>query len=214
MAARTDRTQSLGEEIANSVSHGFGAVSVLAAAPFVVVAASSHGGAIAGASVSVYCITIALLYVSSTLYHALRPGRAKRIFQVLDHSAIFLLIAGTYTPFALGALWGPWGWGLLGAVWSMAISGIVVEAIGWRHAHRLALGLYLGMGWLALFAIKPIGEHVATAGIVLLVAGGLAYTVGVAFYAMKGVRYAHLVWHIFVLAGSALHFVAVARYAA
>ena len=214
MERRAHRPQTLGEEIANAVSHGFGALTVLAAAPFLIVATASRGGAVAGLSVTIYCATIALLYVSSTFYHALRPGRAKRVFRVLDHSAIFLLIAGTYTPFALGALWGPWGWGLLAAVWSLALIGIAVDATRWRYAHRLAVGLYVGMGWLAVVAIGPIMAHVAVPGIALLVGGGLAYTVGVVFYALKGVRYAHLVWHLFVLAGSALHFVAVVGYAA
>ena len=206
------RVQSFGEEVANAVSHGFGALTVLVAAPFVV-AASAQRGTAAAAGVCVYCGTIAVLYVASTMYHAARPGRAKRVLQVLDHSAIFLLIAGTYTPFALGVLWGMWGWGLLFAVWSLAAFGIAIEAAGWKYAHRVAVGLYLGMGWLAVIAIGPIVEHVATWGIVLLVAGGLFYTLGVAFYALKGVRYAHFVWHLFVLVGSALHLVAVARYA-
>ncbi len=214
MTAKTERTQTFGEEVANSVTHGIGALCVLIAAPFLIVAASSRGGALAALSVGVYCATVVMLYVVSTLYHALRPCRAKQVFRTLDHSAIFLLIAGTYTPFALGVLWGPWGWGLLAAVWSLACVGIGAEAMGWRHARRLSMVLYLAMGWVAVFAIVPIVEHIAPAGIVLLVTGGIAYTAGVGFYAMKQVRYAHMVWHVFVLMGSTLHFIAVARYAA
>jgi len=205
--------QSVGEEIANAVSHGIGALAVVVAAPFLVVAASRSGLAVA-TGVGIYCASVATLYVSSTLYHSLRQPRIKKVLQVLDHSAIFLLIAGTYTPFTLGVLWGPVGWGLLASVWGLAAVGIAIEAIGWRYAHRLAVGLYLVMGWLALIAIGPIVERLTTTGLALLVAGGLAYTLGVVFYGLKRVRYAHFVWHVFVLMGSALHFAAVFRYAA
>ncbi|MEW6131206.1 MAG: hemolysin III family protein [Acidobacteriota bacterium] len=214
MNAKTERMPTLGEEIANAISHGFGAVSALAASPFLLVAASARGGALAVTSASIYCTSLALLYLSSTLYHALPQGRAKRVFQIFDHSAIFVLIAGTYTPFALGALRGAWGWSVLAAVWSLAVVGIVVEAIGWRYRHIVSMALYLIMGWLALPAMRPIIERVATPGIILLVIGGVTYTLGVGFYALKKVRYAHLVWHLFVLAGSAIHFVAVMLYAA
>lgn len=214
MSGKTERTQTFGEEVANSVTHGIGALCVLTAAPFLVMEVSSRGGALAGLSVGIYCVTVVLLYLVSTLYHAMRPCRAKQVLRTLDHSAIFLLIAGTYTPFALGVLRGPWGWGLLACVWSLAVVGIGAEAMGWRYARKLSIALYLVMGWLAVFAIGPIVEHIALGGIVLLVAGGVAYTVGVGFYALKQVRYAHMVWHVFVLIGSTLHFVAVARYAA
>jgi hemolysin III len=214
MARDEARVQSVGEEIANAVSHAVGAVAILAATPVLVAAALSRHDALAAASVSVYCATVALLYLASTLYHALRPGRAKRVCRALDHSAIFLLIAGTYTPFALGVLRGPWGWGLLASVWTLAAVGIAIDGSPWRHARKASIALYVAMGWQALLAIGPIVERVAPAGIGLLVAGGLCYTVGIGFYALKRVRYTHLVWHLWVLIGSALHFVAVARYAA
>jgi hemolysin III len=214
MTGKTERIQTFGEEVANSVTHGIGALCVLTATPFLVVESSSRGGALAGLAVGVYCATIVTLYLVSTLYHAMRPCRAKQVFRTLDHSAIFLLIAGTYTPFALGALWGPWGWGLLAGVWSLAGVGIIVQATGRQYARRVSMMLYLVMGWLALIAIGPMIEHIAWAGIVLLAAGGVAYTAGVGFYVLKQVRYAHMVWHIFVLIGSTLHFIAVARYAA
>ena len=209
-----ERTQSLGEEIANAISHGFGVVSILAATPFLLVAAFDKGGALAVTCASIFAATATLLYLSSTLYHALRPCRAKSICKAVDHSAIFLLIAGTYTPFTLGALRGPWGWSLFGAVWALALVGIATEVFGGAWRTKVSMALYLAMGWLVVVAIGPLVEHVAAPGIWLLLAGGLAYTVGVGFYALKRLPYAHLIWHLFVLAGTALHFVAVMKYAA
>lgn len=207
------RTLSLGEEIANSVTHGVGLLASAAALPvLIVVAVGRHdvwqvvGGAIFGA-------TLVLLYTASTLYHALPPAsRAKRVFRVLDHAAIYLLIAGTYTPFALGALRGPWGWSLLGVVWGLAVLGIVAKAtLGFRYP-RLSTVVYLLMGWLVLVAVAPLAAHVAMAGIVWLAVGGLAYTAGVVFFAWERLRYGHMVWHLFVAAGSVCHFMAVLGY--
>ena len=208
-----ERMQSLGEEIANAISHGFGVVSILAATPFLLVAAFDKGGALAVTCAGIFAATATLLYLSSTLYHALRPCRAKSICKAVDHSAIFLLIAGTYTPFTLGALRGPWGWSLFGAVWALALVGIATEVFGGAWRTRVSMALYLAMGWLVVVAIGPLVEHVAAPGIWLLLAGGIAYTVGVGFYALKRIPYAHLIWHLFVLAGTALHFVAVMNYA-
>ena len=163
---------------------------------------------------SVFAGTAVVLYLASTLYHALPPNRAKRVFRVLDHSAIFLLIAGTYTPFTLGVLRGPWGWALLGIVWGLAALGIVLKAIGGIRYPWLSSALYVGMGWLALVAIRPLWLHVPIGGWLWLIAGGLAYTAGIAFYAAERVRYGHFVWHIFVLAGSTCHGLAVLWYAA
>ncbi len=206
--------QSLGEEIANSVSHGVGLVASLAAIPMLLAAAIRRGGLLDIVGASVFAATIVLLYAASTLYHALPPNKAKRVFRVLDHGAVYLLIAGTYTPFTLGALRGPWGWTLLGLVWTLAASGIVLTALtGFRHP-RLSTGVYLGMGWLMLIAIKPLWMDVPLTGVLWLLAGGLAYTVGVAFLSARHVRYSHFVWHLFVLAGSTCHFIAVLRYAA
>jgi hemolysin III len=155
-----------------------------------------------------------LLYVASTLYHALPQNRAKRVFRALDHGAIFLLIAGTYTPFTLGVLRGTWGWTLLGLVWGLAIAGVILKAVGRLRYPVLSTCLYLGMGWLVLVAVRPLWLRVPPAGLLWLLAGGIAYTAGVAFFAARRLRYSHFVWHLFVLAGTACHFFAVLWYAA
>jgi hemolysin III len=210
----TGRAPSLGEEIANSVSHGVGFLLALVATPFLVVAASRRGDSAAIVGASVFAATTAVLYLASTLYHALPKNQAKQIFRVIDHSAIFLLIAGTYTPFTLGVLRGTWGWTLFGLVWSLAILGIVLKSVGGIGYPRLSTALYVGMGWLALIAIRPLWVHVPVAGWLWLIAGGLAYTSGIAFYAAERVRYGHFVWHVFVLMGTVCHFFAVLWYAA
>ncbi len=209
--------QSPGEEIANSVSHGVGLLAAVAAAPILIVGAVQRGGATGVIGASVFAFTVGLLYLTSVLYHALpanRANRAKQVFQVLDHGAIFLLIAGTYTPFTLGVLRGAWGWSLLGLVWSLALVGVVLKATSGVRYPRLSMSLYLAMGWLILIAIKPLWLLMPTEGILWLLAGGIAYTAGAAFYAAERLRYNHFVWHLFVLAGTACHFVAVLRYAA
>jgi hemolysin III len=210
----TNREPSLGEEIANSVSHGVGFLLALVATPFLVVAAARRGDSAAIVGASVFAATTAVLYLASTLYHALPKNKAKQIFRVIDHSAIFLLIAGTYTPFTLGVLRGTWGWTLFGLVWSLAILGIVLKSVGGIGYPRLSTALYVGMGWLALIAIRPLWVHVPVAGWLWLIAGGLAYTSGIAFYAAERVRYGHFVWHVFVLMGTVCHFFAVLWYAA
>lgn len=207
------RPQSLGEEIANSVSHGIGFLAALAAFPLLVLGAFERGApAVIGAAV--FAATTALLYLTSTLYHALAQNRAKQVFQILDHGAIYLLIAGTYTPFTLGVLRGPWGWTLLGMIWGLAITGVVAK-LKWGIRHpRLSTVCYLAMGWLVLAAAKPLWLLVPKWGLFWLVAGGLAYTAGVGFYAARRLRYGHFIWHLFVLCGTACHFVAVWHYAA
>ena len=209
-----ERTQSLGEEIANSVSHGVGFLAAVAAAPFLVLSAVQHGGAARIVGASVFAATMVLLYLTSTLYHALPNNRAKRIFQVLDRAAIFLMIAGTYTPFTLGVLRGVWGWTLFGLVWGLALAGVVLTAVGGVQYPKLSTFLYLAMGWLILIAVKPLWLRVPSWGLFWLLAGGIAYTVGVVFYAAKRVRYSHFVWHLFVITGTACHFIAVLRFAA
>ena len=209
-----ERTQSLREEIANSLSHGVGLMAVVAAAPVLVLSAVQQGGAARIVGASVFAATMVLLYLTSTLYHALPRNRAKRVFQVLDHTAIFLMIAGTYTPFTLGVLRGTWGWTLFGLVWGLALAGVVLTAAGGGRYPKLRTGLYLAMGWLILIAIKPLWLRVPSWGLFWLFAGGVAYTVGVVFYAAKRVRYSHFVWHLFVIAGTACHFIAVLRFAA
>jgi hemolysin III len=212
--ASRERTQSPGEEIANSVSHGVAFLAAVAAAPVLVLSAVRHGGAARIAGASVFAATMVLLYLTSALYHALPGNRAKRVFQVLDHAAIFLMIAGTYTPFTLGVLRGAWGWTLFGLVWGLALAGVVLTAAGGVRHPKLTTGLYLAMGWLILLAVKPLWLRMPSLGLFWLVAGGIAYTVGVVFYAANRVRYSHFVWHLFVITGTACHFLAVLRFAA
>jgi hemolysin III len=208
------RPQSLGEEIANSISHGVGCVAALVALPILVVAANRRGAAaIAGAAV--FGATAFVLYLASTLYHALPANRAKRVFHILDHSAIFLLIAGTYTPFTIGILRGPWGWLILTVVWTAAALGVASKAIAGIRFPRLSTVLYVTMGWVVLIAIRPLWARMPAAGWIWLVSGGGCYTAGVAFYAAgRRVKYAHFVWHLCVLAGTVCHFFAVLWYAA
>jgi hemolysin III len=209
-----DRPQGLGEEIANSVSHGIALLAAIGAMPFLIEAASDFGAAnVVGASV--FSATMVLLYLVSTLYHALPAGRAKRVFMKLDHGAIYVFIAGSYTPFALGALSGAWGWTLFGLVWALAVLGVALKACDRLSRPCLSTGLYLVMGWLALIAAVPLIERVALPGLQLIVAGGIAYTAGVVFFALDSrLRYAHAIWHGFVIAGSGLHVFAVLNYAA
>jgi hemolysin III len=203
------RRQSLGEEIANSISHGAGFLAGAIAAPILIVRAVAAGDAALTIGASIFAAAILLMYISSTLYHALAENRAKRIFRVLDHGSIYLLIAGTYSPFTLGVLRGAWGWTLFGVVWALAILGIVMKSIGRAWHPIFSTGLYLGMGWLALIAARPLLTNLPEPAIAWLAAGGVAYTGGIAFYAARRLRYAHFVWHLFVVAGTGCHVAAV-----
>jgi len=203
----------LSQEIANSVSHGLGLLAALAVTPFLIAGAATHGSAAAVVGASVFSATMVLLYLTSTLYHALPAPEVKRVFRVLDHSAIFLLIAGTYTPFTLGVLRGAWGWTLFGCVWALAVAGVLLESLGNLRFERLSLALYVAMGWLVLIAIRPMWLLMPGWGVFWLVGGGVAYTAGIGFYLAKRWKHHHLVWHLFVMAGTACHAVAVARYA-
>ena len=207
-----ERPQTLGEEIANSISHGVGLGGALVAFPLLVIAASQRGDITGIVSVSVFATTMVLLYLASTLFHALPPGRAKRVFQVLDHSAIFLLIAGTYTPFTLGVLRGAWGWTLFGIVWSIAVVGIVLKALGGVRYTTISTWAYLAMGWVVVIAAERVWTLMPAWGLFWLIAGGLAYTLGAVFFALERIRYFHFAWHLFVIAGTACHVVAVAAY--
>jgi hemolysin III len=210
----TERPQSLGEEIANSVTHGVGLLLSVAGLAFLVVTAAATGDPWRVTAASVYGATLVLLYATSTLYHALPGRRVKAVFQRLDHAAIYLLIAGTYTPFVLGPLRGGWGWSLFGTVWTLAVLGVVLKSVFGIRLAVLSTVVYLVMGWLAVIAAGPLVAHVPAAGLQWLVAGGVLYTLGVAFFAWdQRVRYSHAVWHLFVLAGSVAHFLAVSRYA-
>jgi len=204
----------LGEEIANSVSHGFGLLAALVAAPVLVHSAVRHGGAARIAGASVFAIAMVLLYLTSTLYHALPGNRAKQVFRLLDHAAIYVMIAGTYTPITLSVLSGTWGWTLFGIVWGLALGGVVLTMTGGVRYPKLRTSLYLAMGWLIVVAVKPLWLRMPSGGLFWLAAGGIAYTVGVVFYAAKRVRYCHFVWHLFVIAGTACHFIAILRFAA
>ena len=208
LRARAKRPQSPGEEIANSVIHGLGVLAVLAGAPFLILAAVERRSAWDVAGSSVFLASMLILYLSSTLYHALTHPAAKRVFHVLDHGAIYLLIAGTYTPFTLGALRGPWGWTLFGVVWAVAAVGITLKSRRRLGHPLLSNALYLGMGWLVLAAARPFWRQVGPAGLLWLLAGGLAYSGGVLFYTSRR-RYAHALWHVCVLAGTVCHFFAV-----
>ena len=209
------REQSRPEEIANSLSHGAGIVAALVGAPILLVHAVRHGDAAFIVGTSLFSATVLLLYSSSTIYHALPAGKAKRVFRVLDHSLIYLLIAGTYTPFTLGVLRGAWGWTLFGVVWGLASVGVALKASGKASNPVFSTTLYLLMGWVVVIALEPLVARVPTPGLLWLLAGGLSYTAGVVFFAIDWkLRYGHLIWHFFVLAGTACHYFAVLWYAA
>jgi hemolysin III len=209
---RKKRDQTVGEEIANSITHGLGAIfglAALVAMLWVAIAGSRSITLIL--SLASYGLSLFLLYMASTLYHALTHRTAKRVFQILDHSSIYLLIAGTYTPFCLAI--GGWQGLVLALVeWVLAVTGIVFEAVWHSRPGWLTVIVYIAMGWLAIFVIGPVAAALSPAGIWLMVGGGLAYTFGVIFYAMRNVRYMHAVWHLFVLLGSILQFLAVLLY--
>lgn len=201
-----------GEEIVHALTHGIGLALSVAGLVVLVVAATLRGDAWHITGSAVFGTTLVLLYAASTLYHGIGAPRAKRILQRLDHVAIYLLIAGTYTPFALVSLRGAWGWALLAVIWTLALLGIVLELCIPGRVRRLSVSLYLAMGWLAVVALGPLIRSVHPEGLLLLLLGGIAYTVGVAFYAYRWIPYNHAVWHVFVLAGSALHFSCVLGY--
>ena len=202
-------TQSREEELANSISHGIGLVAALIATPVLLLAARNAGSGDFFVGTIIFAVTMLVLYLGSTLYHAWPQTRAKCVLQVFDHCAIFLLIAGTYTPFTLGPLRGVWGWSILGLIWALAIFGIIMKVTRGASRHpKLGLSLYLGMGWLPLIVIGPLALALPPAALFWLLAGGIAYTTGVLFFVSNRLRYAHLVWHLFVLVGTSCHFLA------
>jgi hemolysin III len=209
-----DREQSLGEEIANSISHGAGLALAILGAPFLIISSIKHGDSISVAAATIFIVSAMLLYGASMMYHALINQRAKQLFMLLDHGAIYLLIAGTYTPFTLGVLRDSWGWPLFWTIWLLAGAGVFFKVTKRLEHPYLSTGLYVVMGWLIVVAIKPLMLAVPAAGLWWLLAGGLAYTLGVVFFLQDAKwRYGHFVWHLFVLAGTACHFVAVYGYA-
>ena len=204
-------------ELFNSISHMAGAVVAIAGTAVLVTLAAVYGpgGALRLTALSIYGAMLIVLYLSSTLYHSLRAGRAKDVFHVLDHCAIYLLIAGTYTPLTLVMLSGAWGWSLFAIVWALAVAGVAKDAFLPGRYRAVSIVLYLLMGWLVVAAFGPLREVLPATGIGWLVAGGLAYTGGLGFYAMsRRVAHAHGMWHLCVLGGSACHYVVVLRYVA
>ncbi len=208
-----DRPQTLGEEIANAISHGLGFLLAIASLPILVVVAARDGTAINIVAVSVFSVTMMVLYLVSALYHAVPEGRFKSFLNRVDHAAIYLFIAGSYTPFALGVLHGRWGWTLFGAVWAMAAAGIAVKLLNLLKHPLWSTGLYVGMGWFALLAAGPLIRAMPMAGLLWLLAGGLAYTLGaVVFIFDSRAKYLHFAWHLFVLLGTTCHFFAALFY--
>jgi hemolysin III len=206
------RAQTYQEEVANSVSHGIGLFVAMIAAPLLFDTALRSGERRRMVAFGIYAVTIVLMYAASMIYHGLPRGRAKFVCRIIDHSAIFLLIAGTYTPFMLGVLWGPWGWTLLTFVWTFALTGVVLTAISRVRYPTLSTWVYLMLGWLILVGIEPLWERMNHWGVFWILAGGFAYTAGVGFFAAERIRFGHLIWHVCVLAGSACHYIAVILY--
>ena len=200
------------EEVANSISHGLALVLAIAALPVLILTAAEVGSTRFTIGAAVFGATIIILYLASTLYHSLTHVRAKQFFRHVDHCAIFLLIAGSYTPFTLGVLRGPWGWTLLTIIWVLAGAGIAMKVIAGHRHWWLSMVLYLVMGWLAVVATKPILTLVPLPGIMLILAGGIAYSGGLAFFAAHRLRYNHFIWHLFVMAGTVCHYLAVLWY--
>jgi hemolysin III len=203
-------TQSTGEELANGISHGIGLAGAIIGTPILILAAFHHGNILFLIGTIIFTTTMFLVYLASTLYHGWPQTHTKSRLQLLDHSAIFLLIAGTYTPFALGPLRGGGGLAMLGIVWVLALFGVIMKATRGALRHRrLAMTLYLGTGWIAVIFIRPLALAIPLSALLCLIAGGIAYTAGTLFFANERQRYAHFIWHLFVLAGTSCHFAAV-----
>jgi hemolysin III len=204
----------MGEEIANSISHGLGLVLAIVGLPFLVVNAMHTGSTLAVVGAAIFGSSAIVLYLASTLYHAVSHERIKEMLQRMDYGAIYLLIAGTYTPITLGVLRGSWGWALLGVIWTLALAGVIFKSLVGARFHHLSTVLYVAMGWAALIAIRPLWLHMAPSGLLWLLGGGVAYTMGVVFFMLhEKLRYSHFIWHLFVLAGTGCHFFAVLLYA-
>ena len=211
MSTASEEVFHLGEEIANAVTHGLGLLLSIAGLVALVWLATVRGTAWHVVSCAIYGSTLVLLYLSSTLYHALSATRAKKLFRVFDHSAIFLLIAGTYTPFVLVSLRTRFGYALLAVVWVLSVGGVVFKSIKVDGYGAISTGVYVLLGWISIFAVRPLALSLTWAAMGWLVAGGLLYTLGVIFFAWNR-RYAHAVWHVFVLGGSVCHYLAVLLY--
>jgi hemolysin III len=197
------------EEIANAITHGIGLLLSIAGFVVLLVLVALRGNAWHMVACSIYGATLICLYTASTLYHAVISPRVKRALRIFDHSAIYLLIAGTYTPFLLVSLRGPWGWSLFGVIWGLALVGVLFKFWFVERFAILSTAVYIAMGWLVVIAAKPVISHLPLTAIIWLLAGGLAYTGGVIFFAAKRIPYSHAIWHLFVLAGSICHYFAV-----
>ena len=204
--------QSSGEEIANSISHGIGAALSIAALVILVVFASRRGDTVRVVSLGIYGTTLIVMYLSSTLYHSFSNPRIKHFFRILDHSSIYLLIAGSYTPIVLVSMRGAWGWTIFGIVWTMAVCGIVAKIFLTGRYGIVSVILYIAMGWIIVLAIKPMIQSVPWKLFIWLLIGGLSYTFGIIFYAWEKMPYNHTVWHLFVLGGSIAHFIGILLY--
>ncbi len=200
------------EELFNSITHGAGILLSIAALVLLIVFSSIYGGTGHIVSCTIFGITLILLYTASTLYHGIQKPQVKRIFKIFDHSCIYLLIAGTYTPFLLVTLRGALGWTMFGVIWFLAVSGVVLKVFFVDRFRIISTVAYVLMGWIIVFAIKPLADSLPSGGLVWLIAGGMAYTLGVVFYAWKRLPFNHAIWHLFVLAGSLCHFIAVIFY--
>ncbi len=196
----------VGEEIFNSISHGVGVLLSIAALVLLIVFAAIYSDGYGMASALVFGISLILLYTMSMVYHIVQNEKGKKVLRIFDHCSIFILIAGTYTPYLLGPLRGALGWTIFGIIWGVTVIGILLNAISLERFKVISLICYVLMGWGIILSIKPLAQNLELGGLILLIAGGLVYTVGVVFYAMKKYRYMHSVWHLFVLAGSVCHY--------
>ncbi|MBQ8905915.1 MAG: hemolysin III family protein [Ruminococcus sp.] len=203
------RKYTTGEEVFNSVTHGVGALLAIAGCVILIVRAVLFADAITVVSSAIYGGSLIMLYTMSTLYHAIQPEGAKKVFRIFDHGTIYLLIAGTYTPFTLSCLRGALGWTLFGIIWGCAILGIVLTSVNLRKFQLFSTICYVAMGWAVIFAIKPLWEKIDTLPLIFLVIGGVLYTGGIIFYLMKESRYMHSIWHLFVVGGSIFHYFSV-----
>ena len=210
--ARVSSRYSFAEEIANSITHGIGALLAIAGLGVLCGFAALRGDAWHIVSSSIYAATLILCFSASTLYHSVTHAGAKQVLRTIDHASIFLLIAGTYTPFTLVTLRGPWGWSIFGVIWGLALIGLIIQFTPLKKYRALSITLSALMGWVVIAAIKPLMDNLAAGGLWLLVLGGLCYTGGIAFYLWKSLRFSHAIWHLFVLAGGVLHFFAILFY--
>jgi hemolysin III len=198
--------------VAHVITHGLGAVLSIAGLTVLVARAAMYGNAWHVTASAIFGASLVMMYAASALFHGIQYPRAKHILRVIDHSLIYVLIAGTYTPFTLITLHGPWGWSLFGVTWGLALFGIVFKIFFTGKFEKLSLAIYLGMGWCAITAVKPLLVALPAGGLILMLAGGLTYSAGVAFYVMERLRYHHAIWHVFVLGGSVFHYFAILFY--